>query len=490
LVSAAVERSGVVEDVSQRVAPYLTSTTIQVAVLAGAVTVLSALVKNIGALTLLMPVAFFIARRSGSAASNLLMPMAFASLLGGIVTLVGTSPNIIVARMRQQIVGEPFGMFDFTPVGICIALAGFAFLTFGWRLLPQNRKAAVSMDVAFFLEGYTTEARVPKVSPAVGKTVAQLEAVSDEVEVFMIVRDGARHLPPAETLAIKAGDILLIEGEPAALDRLVDKAQLELCGEGTGAALDTPTDEIGVMEAIVTESSLLIGNTPSQVRLDERYGVHLLAVSRSGRRITQRMRAVRLQLGDVLVLRGNLTTMPETLGELRCLPLAGRDLRFGRRGRSLLPLAVLGVAMALIASHVVTVAIGFFGAAVMLILLRSLTLREAYETIDWPILIMLGALIPVSDALRTTGATELVAAVLSAVADRLPSIGALALIMVAAMCDAIPQQCSNCAGHGADRGKFCQIAWLQPGPVFDGGSDWGGVRLSDSNRPACLLCQK
>jgi di/tricarboxylate transporter len=145
------------------------------------------------------------------------------------------------------------------------------------------------------------------------------------------------------------------------------------------------------------------------------------------------MRAVRLQLGDVLVLRGNLTTMPETLGELRCLPLAGRDLRFGRRGRSLLPLGVLAVAMALIVNHVVTVAIGFFGAAVVLILLRSLTLREAYETIDWPILIMLGALIPVSDALRTTGATELVAAVLSAAADRLPSIGALALIMVAAM---------------------------------------------------------
>jgi di/tricarboxylate transporter len=145
------------------------------------------------------------------------------------------------------------------------------------------------------------------------------------------------------------------------------------------------------------------------------------------------MRAVRLQAGDVVVLRGNLATMPETLGELRCLPLAGRNLRLGRRGRSLLPISVLGIAMALVAAHVIPVEIGFFGAAVVLLLLKSLTLREAYETIDWPILIMLGALIPVSDALRTTGGTELLATLLSATADRLPPLGALALIMIAAM---------------------------------------------------------
>jgi di/tricarboxylate transporter len=435
LVSAAVERSGVVEDVFQRISPYLTTTTIQVAVLVGTVTVLSGFVKNIGALTMLMPVAFFIVRRTGSTPSNLLMPMAFGSLLGGIVTLIGTSPNIIVAREREQIAGEPFSMFDFTPVGICIAVAGVAFLTFAWRLLPQDRKGAASIDAAFILEGYTVEARVPKVSPAIDKTVGQLEAMADnEAEVFMVVRERTRHFAPEDDSVLKADDILLVEGQPAALERLVDKAKLELAGEGTKRPLDTPTDEIGVMEAVVTDHSLLVGCTPSQVRLDERYGVHLLAVSRSGKRITQRMRAVSLQAGDVVVLRGNLATMPESLGELRCLPLAGRDLRLGRRGgRSLLPLSVLAIAMGLVAAHVVPVAIGFFGAAVVLLLLKSLTLREAYETLDWPILIMLGALIPVSDALRTTGGTELIASLLSATADRLPALGALAMIMVAAM---------------------------------------------------------
>jgi di/tricarboxylate transporter len=402
LVSAAVERSGIVSDVFQRIGPYLTTTTVQVAVLVGTVTVLSGFVKNIGALAMLMPVAFFVARRNKSTPSNFLMPMAFGSLLGGIVTLIGTSPNIIVARVREQIVGEPFGMFDFTPVGICIALAGVAFLTFGWRLLPQDRKGAASMDAAFILEGYTTEVRVPRYSPAIDKTVGQLEGMADdEVEVAMIVRERTRHFAPADDSVVRVDDILLIEGQTAALERIVDKAKLELAGEATTRPRDTPSDEVGVMEAVVTDKSLLVGRTPSQVRLDERYGVHLLAVSRSGKRITQRMRAVSILAGDVVVLRGNLTTMPESLGELRCLPLAGRDLRLGRRGRSVLPLLVLAIAMGLVATHVVPVAVGFFGAAVVLLLLKSLTLIDRRA--------------------------------LSATADRLPAPGALALIMVAAM---------------------------------------------------------
>jgi di/tricarboxylate transporter len=433
LVSAAVGRSGVVEDVLQRVGPYLTTTTLQVAVLVGAVTVLSAFVKNIGALAMLMPVAFTLARRSGTSPSALLMPMAFGSLLGGIVTLIGTSPNIIVARLRGELGGEPFHMFDFAPVGIGLAVAGVVFLSFAWRVLPQ-RKGSASIDAAFTLEGYTTEASVPEESPAVGKTVAALEAMAGaDVEVFLIVRGRSRRFAPSENTELKAGDILLIEGEPAALDRVVDKAKLKLAREDKKEGLDTPTDEIGVMEAVITGDSELVGRTAMQAKLDEQYGLHLLAVSRSGKRIAQRMRSVRLQAGDVVVLRGNLATMPETLGILRCLPLAVRNLRLGRGGRGLLPLGVLAVAMGLVATDTVPVAVAFFGAAVVLLLIGSLALREAYDTIDWPILIMLGALIPVSDALRTTGGTDLVAGALSTAASHLPPIGALALIMLAAM---------------------------------------------------------
>ena len=432
VVSAAVARSGVIERIVRKLGPYLQNAYQQVVALVGSVTVLSAFVKNVGALTMLMPIAFHLARRTNTSPSSLLMPMSFGALLGGIITLVGTSPNIIVSRMREQIVGEPFGMFDFTPVGVGVAAAGFLFLVFGWRLLPLDRKGAISMDAAFKLEGYTTEVQIPEDSPAAGVTVKALEELGEnELEVITLLRGATRRVEPAGNVVIKAGDILILQGEPAALERIVALEKLRLTRDNK-QDVDTPTDDVGVMEAVITSDSELVGSSAGQLRLYDRHGINLLAVSRKGRRIAHRLRSVKLKAGDVVVLRGNLTTMPETLGDLRCLPLAERDLRIGRKG-SLVPVAVLAAAMALVAFNVLTVAIAFFGAAVILVLARSLSLHEAYDAIDWPILVMLGALIPVSDALRTTGGTELIAAGLSQAAAPLPAAGALALLLAAAM---------------------------------------------------------
>ncbi len=434
LVSSAVARSGVIERVLRRYGSHLTKTHTQVLALTGTVTLLSAFVKNIGALAMLMPVAFQLARRNNKPVSALLMPMSFGALLGGIVTLVGTSPNIIVSKVREDIVGTPFGMFDFTPVGAGIAIAGLIFLAFGWRLLPRGRKGSASIEAAFNIEGYTTEAAIPADSPIVGKTVSALEeAGENEVEVITLLRGRDRRHDPNGNTVLKADDIVILQGEPTALERIVGLEKLKLTRDDTSHALDSPTDEIGVMEAVVTAGSELIDRTPVQARLHERYDVNLLAVSRAGRRITQRLRSVRLRAGDVIVLQGNLTTMPETLGALHVLPLAERDVGIGRGRRSLLPLIVLGAAMLLVAFHVIPVAIAFFGAAVLMLLVRALTLREAYDSIEAPILVMLGALIPVSDALRTTGGTDLIAGWLAAVATHLPPLGTLALIMVAAM---------------------------------------------------------
>ena len=434
IVSGAVARSGVIERALRLVGPYLTRTGTQVLALTGSVTVLSAFVKNIGALAMLMPVAFQLARRNDKPVSALLMPMSFGALLGGIVTLVGTSPNIIVSRVREEIVGEPFKMFDFTPVGAGIAVTGLVFLAFGWRLLPRGRKGATSIEAAFNIEGYITEVTVPEDSPIAGKTVRALEqAADDEVEVVRLLRKGQRGVEPSGNMTLKAGDTLILQGEPAALERVVALEKLKLTRHDSKQEVDVPHDDIGVMEAVVTADSELVDRSPTQARLFDRFDVNLLAVSRSGKRIAGRLRSVKLQPGDVVVLQGSLATMPETLGALRCLPLAERELAIGRGRRSLLPLIVLGAAMGLVAFNIVPVAIAFFGAAVLMLLIRALTLREAYDTVEWPILIMLGALIPVSDALRTTGGTDLIAGWLAAVAVHLPVLGTLALMMVAAM---------------------------------------------------------
>ncbi|WP_445502097.1 SLC13 family permease [Microvirga sp. G4-2] len=434
LVSAAVAKSGVLEAALNRVAPYLRSEQSQVIVLVTAVTVLSAFVKNIGALAMMIPVAFQIARRTNTLPSSFLMPMAFGSLLGGIVTLVGTSPNIIVSRVRGELLGEPFGMFDFTPVGVGIALAGVAFLAFGYRLLPKGRKGAASLDEALNIKDYITEARVIPESDVVGQTVADLHRLANgEVKVAAIIRNETRSSSPLPDVRIRENDLLMLEGESEALESTVARAGLKLSREHRQPETDEASDEIGVIEAIVGPSSALAGLSAERIGLYERFGVNLIAVSRSGERFKERLRTITLRPGDVLVLQGNLKRLPDTLRDLGCLPLAEREIRLGNARRSFVPIAILGVTMVLVAFNVLPVSIAFFGAGVLLVLSGALTLREAYETIEWPIIVMLGALIPVSESIRTTGGTDLIAGWLSSAAQMLPPTGALVLIMVAAM---------------------------------------------------------
>jgi di/tricarboxylate transporter len=431
LVSAAVAKSGVVETAMRPLVPWLRGPATQVPVLAGAVMVLSAFVKNIGALALLMPVAFQLARRTGHSPSKLLMPMAFASLLGGLVTLIGTSPNIIVSRMREEILGEPFRMFDFAPVGVVVAVAGLVFLALGWRLLPQGRRPVAGMEAAFAIAAYSTEATLPADSPAVGQTVAELEAMVPGTRVAAVIRERFRRLPPTPGLALRAEDVLLLEGEPEDLERLQARAGLVLAGERQ--AERQGAEEAGVVEGVVTGTSPLVGRTPAELDLSRRHGVALLAVSRRGHRATRRLAALRFRAGDVVILKGEQERLPETLGELRVLPLSGRDIALGNRRRSLVPAMVLGVAMGLVGLDIVPVAVAFFGAAVVLLVLRALAMREAYETVEWSVLVLLGALIPVSEAIRTTGGSDLIAGWLATAVHGLPPMGALAAIMAVAM---------------------------------------------------------
>ncbi|MGD9922398.1 MAG: SLC13 family permease, partial [Pseudorhodoplanes sp.] len=279
IVSAAVARSGVIETALRPIAPWLTTPSIQIFMLTAVVAALSGFVKNIGALAMMMPVAFQLARKTGTPPSAMLMPMAFGSLLGGIVTLVGTSPNIIVSRVREEILGTPFSMFDFAPVGVLLAIGGVAFLAFGWRLLPE-RKGAATMDAAFNLEDYTTEVLVPQESEFDGKSVKDLETLGEgEVEVLAILGRPGRNSQPNGNTKLRSGDTIILRGEPAALERVVGAAKLTLGSDKVRKETDTPTDDVGVMEAIVTPDSALVGTSASRMRLYDHYQVDLLAVS-------------------------------------------------------------------------------------------------------------------------------------------------------------------------------------------------------------------
>jgi len=433
VMSAAMQRSGLIERALGFVSRRVSRVRSQLLVLTTTVGLASGLVKNVGALAMLMPAAFQMAKKNNASPSVFLMPMSFASLLGGLTTLVGTSPNIIVSRVRESMTGKPFGMFDYLPTGLGLLVVGLIFLRFGYRLLPRERRASATLSDAVDISGYVTEASISAKSPAVGETVREfVERHEKEVGVTGLLRAEVRTTPAAHVM-LREGDTLILAGDPDALERAIAGDALTLAGEHREMPGGNQGNEIGVVEGVIGASSVLIGQTAGRLRLQERYGVNLIAVSRAGERLTRELGQTKLSAGDVIVLQGSLELLPERLRDLGVLPLAERTLRLGSRGRSWLPLILLAVAMGATAAGIVPVAVAFFAAAGLVVATGALPPREAYQAVEWPILVMLGALIPVSDSLRTTGASDVIATGLAHVAASLPPWGAVALILVAAM---------------------------------------------------------
>jgi di/tricarboxylate transporter len=435
VVSAAVARSHLIEVVLRWLSQRLSGFRLQLLVLVGAVTLLSALIKNIGALAMMMPAALKIAKKSGSSPALYLMPMSFGSLLGGLITLVGTSPNIIVSQVREELVGEPFRMFDYAPVGLGLSAVGLVFLLFASKfLLPHDRRATASLGEAVNISDYNSEAVVAPDSTVIGKTIGEFLGLADgEVTVTGVIRDGKRRPITLPDHLIREGDILQLRGQPDGLELAVKKAGLILARQDNPKPKEGVAERIGMIEAVVKSTSPIIGQSARRLHLFDDQGVNLVGLSRSGKRMTERIGDTFLEPGDVLLLQGSLAILPDRILALGLLPLAERELRLGSVRRNVLPVAILAVAMGLTAFGVVPVAIAFFGAALAMVLTGAISPEAAYEAIEWPILVMLGALIPVSEALQTTGGAELIGDLLSTLASGLPVWGALALIMVVAM---------------------------------------------------------
>jgi di/tricarboxylate transporter len=431
VVSAAVSRSGIMEVALQRLAPNLSTPRLQLMLLVTVVAVLSAFVKNIGALAIMIPIAFQFARRSNVSPSMFLMPMSFASLLGGLTTQIGTSPNIIVSRVRENLTGESFGMFDFTPVGLALTATGIAFLSIFYWLVPDRRREGLAVEEVIEIKNYTTEAIVGETSPLLNKSVSDLQKLGGGriMVTSIIAPDKKRRRIPYPDATLKLGDRLLMEGEPDALDKAVEQGGLTLSDREQSVS----ANDLASIEVIIGPASALIGTTASQYALFERTALNLLAVSRRGKRFSERLSHITLEGGDVVLVQGPSELVGEQLRRLDLLPLAERQLKLGVMRRRWPSLVILGLAMLLTAFGVVPVPIAFFGAAVLIVATGALPLRDLYVQVDGSILIMLAALIPVSDSLRETGATDLIAQFLSNMSVGLPPIMALALIMVAAM---------------------------------------------------------
>lgn len=434
VVSAAFAKSGVVELVLRPILPHLKGPTSQVLLFAGAVTVLSMVTKNVGALAIMMPIALQVAKRTGTPPSRLLMPMSFGALLGGTVTLVGTSPNIIVSQVRQEILGKPFEMYDYAPVGLGVTAVGLVFLAFAYRLLPKSRPTPETLDAALAANPYITEVEVPGAWASVRTTVGTLSRLAHgDVSVMALLREGKRQPTPHANTLIRPGDVLLLEGEHQALDDVIARLKLKLTRSDRPIAMEEPTEEVRIVEAVVGPDSMLIGRSAQQEDLHTAHGVNLLAVSRSGYRVPSALRTLKLRSGDILVLQGAERSLPGALKTLGLLPLAERDVRLGGIRHAMVPAVILAGAMVLVALKIAPVAIAFFGAAILMVAIGAIRMREAYSALDGPLLVLIAALIPVSDAIRSTGGADLIAQALAQAFHGQPPILALGAVMAVSM---------------------------------------------------------
>jgi di/tricarboxylate transporter len=435
IISQALTNSGAVDTLGKQLSAIQHRPVLLVATLTGMVALCSGFMNNVGALALFMPIALQLCQKANRPASEILMPLSFGSLLGGLITLIGTPPNIVIATYRQKLTGEPFGMFDFTPVGLGVALVGLTFISLvGWRLLPTSRLTNTKEGTMFDINAYITEARLPEKSKLVGKALRELEKLGKgDVAILALVRGKRRLLAPGPFELLKSDDLLILEGHSDGLKTLVDETGLEMVGSQTVTAEDLSSERVGMFEAVVSPGSRIEGRSAAALQLHERFGVNLLAISRQGESMRQRISRITFRVGDVLLLQGEVKTMGETLALLGCLPLAQRNIKLGQRRRVLPASVVFGVGILLTALGLLPAHLAFTGAAVVLVLTNLLSLREAYASIQGPIIVLLGAMIPVGQALETTGATNVIAVQLVAIMGGLPDWAILAILIITAM---------------------------------------------------------
>ncbi len=411
VVSRALLNSGMVDYIVRLMGKVGDNPLSQLAVLVIAVTVCSGFMNNIGALALFMPVAIRMARKGGVSPSLYLMPLAFGSLLGGLITQVGTPPNIIISLFRAETAAAaPFRMFDFAPVGAGIALAGVLFiLLVGWRLLPE-RKVQLSREEQFEIDDYITEIKLPKKSSMIGKRIRDLEEATDgDIAVVGHIREGQKFPAPSRHRTFQKDDLLIIRADAEELQELLDATGLELADSEKISEEAISSDDIIIMEATITRDSVMDGRSAKSLNLRSRYGVNLLGLSRQGSRLRSSPDTISLRVGDVLLLQGPEESLQEVLPTLGLLPLVERGLRVGQPPRVLLGVAIFGTALALAATGVLSIQIAFTAAALVMVLTGFISLREIYDSIDWPIIVLLGAMIPVSGALETTGGAQMIA---------------------------------------------------------------------------------
>lgn len=435
VVSAGLKYSGLIDAIGKLLSGIGDNLMLQVTALSVMVCIASAFMNNIGALAVLMPVAVHMGRKSGHPPSLLLMPLAFSSLLGGMISLIGTPPNIIISSYREKETGETFAMFDFAPTGIGISLAGLLFICLiGWRMLPK-RKGAGKDELSFEIDDYITEMEITEDSSVVDINAGEITDKTDvDFTLLGLIRKNRLMHAPSKWTKLREGDTMIIQTDAEEIKKFVENTGVELAGNQELRQEAEGSDEIRTFEVVVMGNSEILNRSAQEMKLRERYGVNLLAVARSDDQLRKRIDHIKFKPGDVLLIQGYASNIDETVGEMGCLPLADRGFSIGRPKKIITGLALFAVAIAAVIAGLLRVEIAFTLAALAMVLTDVLPLRKVYTSIDWPVIVLLAALIPSGKALEDSGGAELIANTMLEVGQSFPvwaSVGALMLTTMA-----------------------------------------------------------
>jgi di/tricarboxylate transporter len=463
VVSKGLANSGAVDLIARWLVPAGRSVLTHIGIMAGLGAAMSAVMNNVGALALLMPVDIQAAEREKRSPAVTLMPLSFATILGGLITLIGTPPNIIISSIREEKLGAPFQMFDFAPVGIACAVTGVAFVALiGWRLLPKSTLERQAGKELFDLGSYLVELRFGPESKSIDKTIGQLEDLLDDHDTILVelIRDGTGVPSYARWMKAREGDVLLVETVAGNLDKVVKELDLSFGAEDVSAdaqtertqalaaaigkedaaveetaspkKLERPSD-LSLIEVVVRPGAAVEGRTALTMRLHELYGVWLIGISREGRKVKRRVRSMTLRAGDVLLLLGTDDRLQTASDHLGTLPLAERGLQVRDGKQALIAAALFAVAISLASVGLMYLPVALAAVTIFYVLLKIVPIRELYDAIEWPVVVLIGSLIPIGGALEKSGGTELLANWIVSISQGAPAWMILTLLMIVTM---------------------------------------------------------
>jgi len=412
IISQGLQNAGVVGLVSQQIKRFTFKPITLLAVITIVVTILSAFMNNVGALALMLPITMVAAKEYNIPPARLLMPLAFGSILGGLTTLIGTPPNIIIAAYRAEVTGEKYAMFDFAPVGIPVALIGILFIVvIGWRLIPKDRMTKNASLNLFEINSYLTEIQVKKGSPYVGKLLKELPMFegADRTEILGVATPSTYARNVNLFYKVQEDDIFIIRADPTEIKPILDRGGFQLLNTATHIFEAPDHHTTMLMEGVVAQDSPLVGRDIRYLRRLSGRSVALVGLARAGEQLVKRLRTQSFKAGDVLLMQGHEETIDEQFTQIGLLPLANRPLDLDRHRKVGIALSVFIAAIVLAMTNLVSLPIAFILAVMVYVLTGIIRVREIYEQIDWAVIILLAAMIPVGHALEATHTTVLLA---------------------------------------------------------------------------------